>query len=122
MFFHICGIMIGVKVGVFISVLSLRMPEYVLGDRGAGDTIELGGCRVPEEVCMQVFGDGEAICGRSKHVLQGPGRDSLSTFGQEKRSTGSPHLFEVFIQKDGDCLGQNKDPLTQALFLYPYKA
>ena len=80
MSFHICGIMIGVKVGVFISILSLRMPEYVLGDSGSGHTIELGGCRVPEEVRMQVFGDGEAIGGGSKHVLQGPGRNSVSPF------------------------------------------
>ena len=54
---------------VLIRIFSMTVTENMLCDGGAGHTVELCGCRVPEEVCVQVFMDGEAISSRSKHVL-----------------------------------------------------
>ncbi len=44
--------------GVFIGILSLRMPEHMLGDGGSGYAIELCGCGMPEEVRVKALIDG----------------------------------------------------------------
>ena len=69
MFFHVWSIVIRVEMGILIRIFSLTVPEHMLCEGGAGHAVEMGCCRVSEEVCMQVFMDREAISGRSKHVL-----------------------------------------------------
>jgi len=63
MSFHIFGIMIGVKMGIFICVFPLRMAEYMLGDGGSGYAIELCCGGMSEEVGVQVFLDGKTVGG-----------------------------------------------------------
>jgi len=36
---HICGIVIGIEMCVFICVFSLRMAKHMLGDAGSGHTV-----------------------------------------------------------------------------------